>query len=666
MNHLQNEKSPYLRQHRHQPVDWYPWGNEAFAKAKSENKPVLLSIGYSTCHWCHVMAHESFENEEIARKLNEDFVAVKLDREERPDIDSIYMRVCQGLTGSGGWPLTILMTSDQQPFFAATYLPPAPFLNLLGKVSQKWHDDPAGLRSTSRQIVDWLQNTEDKPEDDAPAIESLWRQAIRWYRRAYDEQWGGFGHAPKFPSAHNLLFLLQAGNTKEKQSGQTPHAEREYDGTVCLAMARHTLRAMAQGGMYDHLGGGFSRYSTDEKWLVPHFEKTLYDNALLAMAYSEAGYGSIAAEILDYVLRELTHPEGGFYCGQDADSDGEEGKFYLWTEKEITQVLGDERGSHFYKAYQISPSGIPNRIGQPWTEEPIMKEEKQKLMEYRKERCMLGLDDKILTGWNGLMIAAMAQVGRQQGRIDYILAAEKAAGFIRAHLMRSSGRLWHRYRDGEAAHIGQLSDYAYFAYGLLELFRSTQRAEYLLQAVQTAQWMEMLFGDTKPRGDGSGEMPLGGFFETAKDGEDLIARLKETDDGALPSGNSVAAWVLAELGRLTGERRWREAADRQAYFCRCAAQTTPAGCSFFLWAMMRQKAHTRDLLCVAADEDFVAPKTVEGVCVLVKTPANAQVLGAAAPFTKNYPIPEEGVVYYLCENGACQLPSRTIPTELLM
>ncbi len=648
MNHLQNEKSPYLRQHRDQPVDWYPWGDEAFSKAKAENKPVLLSIGYSTCHWCHVMAQESFEDEEVAKKLNSDFIAIKLDREERPDIDSIYMKVCQGLTGSGGWPLTILMTPDQHPFFAATYLPTAPFLNLLGKVSQKWKEDSSGLRSTGRQIVDWLQTIQEESKDDAPALETLYRQAYRWFQRTYDKKWGGFGRAPKFPSAHNLLFLLQMAEF-------VPDAAGKADQLSGSAMVHHTLRCMAQGGMCDHLGGGFSRYSTDEKWLMPHFEKTLYDNALLAMAYSEAGYGSIACEILDYVLRELTHPEGGFYCGQDADSDGEEGKFYLWTEKEIKQKLGKEKGEQFCHAYQIEPSGIPNRIGQSWSEESPMKEEKQILTEYRKERCELGLDDKILTSWNGLMMAAMAVVGRQQNRIDYILAAEKAAGFTRAHLTRSSGRLWHRFSDGETAHMGQLSDYAYYAYGLLELFRSTQKADYLLQAVQTAQWMEMLFANEAK----------GGYYETAKDSEGLIARLKETDDGALPSSNSVAALVLAELGALTGERRWSEAADKQAYFCRRAAQNAPAGSSFFLWAMLRKKAQSKLLVCVSADEDFAAPPLKADVRLMVKTAANAQILGEVAPFTKEYPIPAENTMYYLCENGACQLPAREVPQEVM-
>ena len=649
MNHLQNEKSPYLRQHRHQPVDWYPWGDEAFIKAKTENKPVLLSIGYSTCHWCHVMAHESFEDEEVAKKLNDDFIAIKLDREERPDIDSIYMKVCQGLTGSGGWPLTILMTPDQHPFFAATYLPLVPFLNLLQKVSQKWKEDPSGLRSTGRQIVDWLQAVQTEPEDNAPTIDTLCRQAYRWFQRTYDKEWGGFGRAPKFPSAHNLLFLLQMAEPVTDAAGKVD----QLSGPV---MVHHTLKCMAQGGMYDHLGGGFSRYSTDEKWLVPHFEKTLYDNALLAMAYSEAGYGSIACEILDYVLRELTHPEGGFYCGQDADSDGEEGKFYLWTEDEIKQKLGTEKGEAFCRAYQIEPSGIPNRIGQPWTEESPMKEEKQILAEYRQERCELGLDDKILTSWDGLMVAAMAMVGRQQGRIDYVLAAEKAAGFIKVHLPRSSGRLWHRYSDGEVAHEGQLSDYAYYSYGLLELFRSTQKVDYLLQAVQITQWMEMLFADEAK----------GGYYETAEDSEGLIARLKETDDGALPSSNSVAALVLAELGALTGERRWREAADRQAYFCRRAAQNTPAGSSFFLWAMLRSRRQRKLLVCVSADEDFAAPPLKADVRLMVKTAANAQILGNVAPFTKEYPIPAEGTVYYMCENGACQLPSREVPREVLV
>lgn len=638
MNHLQNEKSPYLQQHREQPVDWYPWGREAFDRAQRENKPIFLSIGYSTCHWCHVMAHEAFEDKAIAAKLNESFISIKVDREERPDIDSLYMRVCTGMNGSGGWPLTIFMTPDQHPFFAATYLPPHALQELLTKIAQAWQQKPDRLRYAGRQIADWLQQAEKSTaQNSSPDAKNLIDQAIQWFQQTYDPHWGGFGRAPKFPSAHNITFLLRAAKYLRKAQ-KTGEAD-------CLSMVHHTLQKMAQGGLYDQLGGGFSRYSTDEKWLVPHFEKTLYDNALLAMAYSEAGYEEVAAETLDYVLRELTHPEGGFYCGQDADSDGEEGKYYTWTEEEIISVLGEEKGSAFCQTYQIQGSGIPNRIGQPWREEAPMKKEKQRLLDYRSHRCTLGLDDKILTSWNGLMIAAMAQVGFRQGRIDYILAGEKAAGFIRAHLMRTSGRLAHCFRDGEAAHAGQLSDYAGYAYGLVALYHSMQKAEYLLQAVQMAQWMETLFADE-----------AGGYYETAKDGETLIARLKETDDGALPSGNSMAAMVLAELGQLTGERQWREAAEKQSSFLRRTAANTAAGSTFFLQALLLEKYRNQELLCVSAEDTIEPPKAAEDVCVMVKTPANAETLGKAAPFTKNYPIPASGAEYYLCEGGSCQLP----------
>lgn len=638
MNHLENEKSPYLRQHREQALDWYPWGEAAFSKAKEENKPILLSIGYSTCHWCHVMAQESFADEGITRLLNESFVAIKVDREERPDIDAIYMRVCQGMTGSGGWPLTILMTPEQAPFFAGTYLPQKAFYNLLLETKKMWKQEPDALWRTGRQLVNWLQQPATESEIVPPA--ALWEQAVNWFEAAYDRRWGGFGAAPKFPSAHTLSFLLRYAQK-----------ERTENSADIRKMVAQTLQKMAQGGIRDHLGGGFSRYSTDEKWLMPHFEKTLYDNALLAMAYSEAGYHALAQETLDYVLRELRDEEGGFYCGQDADSQGQEGLFYLWSKPEVIEALGQERGEAFWRAYHMERKGLPNQIGEDFERQAAeqMDEERRQLFAYRKTRYPLGVDDKILTAWNGLAIAAFAQVGRRQQRREYLQAAAAAAAFLEKHLVKTSGRLYLRYRDGEAAHVGQLSDYAYYAYGLLQLYKAVHKASYLLQAVHTAQHMQALFAD-----------PEGGYFTTAKDAEPLIARLKDTEDGALPSGNAVAAWVLIELAHFTGESKWRAAADKQISFMSRQAANVAAGHTFFLQALQLQKYQTQMLVCAAAADDFCMPEIEEAMqdelAVLVKTPAEERLLQEAAPFTKQYPIPEKGVSYYYCSSECCQAP----------
>lgn len=638
MNHLENEKSPYLRQHREQELDWYPWGEAAFRKAKEENKPVLLSIGYSTCHWCHVMAQESFADEQVAGLLNESFVAIKVDREERPDIDAIYMRVCQGMTGSGGWPLTILMTPEQAPFFAGTYLPKSAFYHLLQETKKIWKENPDGLWRTGRQLVNWLRQP--AAESDMVDPKALWEQAVSWFEAAYDRRWGGSLPAPKFPSAHMLSFLLRYAQK-----------EKAENGAAIREMVDQTLQKMAQGGIHDHIGGGFSRYSTDEKWLMPHFEKTLYDNALLAMAYSEAGYDELARQTLDYLLRELRHEEGGFYCGQDADSQGQEGLFYLWSKPEIMEALGEEKGEAFWRAYHMERKGLPNQIGEVFQQQETtqMTEEKQQLYAYRKTRYPLGVDDKILTAWNGLAIAALAQVGRRQRHREYLQAAEEAAAFLDKYLVKTSGRLYLRYRDGEAAHAGQLSDYAYYAYGLLQLYKALHKASYLLRAVQTAQHMQALFAD-----------PEGGYFTTAKDAEQLIARLKDTEDGALPSGNAVAAWVLIELAHMTNENKWREAAEKQISFMSRQAANAAAGHTFFLQALQLQKYQTQLLVCAAADENFCLPEMKgemeEDLVVLIKTPAQEQLLLEAAPFSKQYPIPESGVCYYYCSGDSCQAP----------
>ena len=462
-NRLKNEKSPYLFQHKDNPVDWYPWCREAFQKAADEDKPVFLSIGYSTCHWCHVMAHESFEDAEIADQLNRDFVCIKVDREERPDIDAVYMAVCQAVTGAGGWPLTIIMTPEQKPFFAGTYFPKQhrygqPGLKeLLKRVADLWKRAREKLLNAGDQIVAAIN--QGQPSGGNEPNRALLHEAYGLFHRQFDSKWGGFGSAPKFPAPHNLLFLMRYSLLEA-----APDA---------LEMAQTTLDAMACGGLQDHIGGGFSRYSTDEKWLVPHFEKMLYDNALLIMAYLKAfqltkleRYADTARRTADYILRELTDEQGGFYCGQDADSDSVEGKYYVFTPEESEAVLGKEDGQAFNRLYGITAAGnfegksIPNRIGQTEDGWQAKDERLLKLYQYRLNRAKLHKDDKVLLSWNAWTILALSQAGRILGDDRYLNAARRAQQFIENNMMDQNGRLYLRWRDGEAAHIGQLEDYA--------------------------------------------------------------------------------------------------------------------------------------------------------------------------------------------------------------
>ena len=652
-NRLELEKSPYLLQHKDNPVAWYPWCQEAFEKAAAENKPVFLSIGYSTCHWCHVMAHESFEDPEVAQLLNRDFVSIKVDREERPDIDAVYMAVCQAMTGSGGWPLTVLMTPDQRPFFAGTYFPKRGrygqlgLMELLTQVSQLWSSQPQALLEAVEQLAAALQP--DSATNIAPQ-KALLSSAWRFLAQAFDPKWGGFGPAPKFPTPHNLLFLMQYA-----QWEQEPKA---------LHMAQRTLDAMAQGGIHDQIGGGFSRYSTDDRWLVPHFEKMLYDNALLIPAYLEAFqrtgkdcYGDTARRTADYILRELTDTGGGFYCGQDADSDGVEGKYYVFTPEEILRVLGDADGTEFCRLYNITAPGnfegqsIPNRIGRTEPGWDIADPRLEALRSYRKSRTALHLDDKILLSWNGWAIIALARAGLVLNEQRYLDAAVKAQTFIARHMTDAQDRLYHRFRDGEAAHGGQLEDYAVYALALLELYRCTLSPEYLQQAIHRAEQMLSLFEDRN----------TGGYYMSALDAEPLISRPKETYDGAIPSGNAVAAMVLERLAGLTGELQWREAADRQHAFLAGQAVEYPAGHCFGMLAMGQALYPHRELVCAS---DRIPPELMtylrahptRNLHILLKTQANQAVLSQCAPFTAAYPVPAQGAAWYLCENGTCKAP----------
>lgn len=592
-NRLAEEKSPYLLQHAHNPVDWFPWGDEAFEKAKAEDKPIFLSIGYSTCHWCHVMERESFEDKEVAELLNQNFVSIKVDREERPDIDTIYMSVCQALTGQGGWPLTIIMTPGKKPFFAGTYFPKitkwgrAGLLDILRQVAGKWHDDKGAVLEAAKMITQHVRQHELTGSSFEGTVEELLEKGYKYYLQSFDSTYGGFGTAPKFPTPHNLLFLM-----------------RYYQKTgsrQALNMVEKTLEYMYRGGINDHIGFGFSRYSTDRKWLVPHFEKMLYDNALLALAYLEAYsitgtafYADAARQIFSYVLRDMTDPEGGFYSAEDADSEGVEGKFYVWTPSEISAVLGEKKGHLFCRVYNITDNGnfegysIPNLLGGTIRETAtkIMVDEselaqdlancREKLFQYREKRVKPYKDDKILTAWNSLMIAALARGSSELNNQSYLLAAKNAVQFIITHLVNNTGRLMARYRDGHTAHPAYLDDYAFFIWALIELYHATSETDYLSQAIKWNKQTQALFEDQSGNG----------YFFYGSDAEILITRPKEIYDGAIPSGNSVMAWNLVNLYAATNDAAYLKPMEKQFQAFIGTVAEHPGGYSFFLTALL--------------------------------------------------------------------------------
>lgn len=592
-NRLINEKSPYLLQHAYDPVDWFPWCQEAFEMAKAEDKPIFLSIGYSTCHWCHVMAHESFEDDEVAELLNRDYVAIKVDKEERPDIDAVYMAVCQSINGQGGWPMTIIMTPDQKPFFAGTYLPKmkrynlAGLIEILNAVTAEWKENRAEILKVSDEIVGYL-NQSDKAQiklgkGKTAGKNTLQKHVIHEakdiFHQNFDPAYGGFGTSPKFPTPHNLMFLLRYYKFEKDEEA--------------LFMVETTLEHMYRGGIFDHIGYGFSRYSTDEKWLVPHFEKMLYDNALLAITYLEAYqitgkdlYKSVAEKIFKYILREMSNEEGGFYSAQDADSEGVEGKYYVFSPDELTELLGKENGEAFNQYFDVTQKGnfegksIPNLIK---NKECLIRDEQIEKMipfvyDYRLMRTELHKDDKILTAWNSLMIVAFAKAFKALEDNAYLKAAEKAAEFIIENLTSSGNKLYIRYRNRVAAGYGTLDEYAYFAWALTELYEANFDSYYLDYAMKLGSVMKKHFWDEE----------VGGFFLTGKDSEKLIYRPKETYDGATPSGNSVAGYVLMKLGKLTGNQAPKELGLKQLQFLYDQAVSYPAGHSFALMALMME------------------------------------------------------------------------------
>ena len=659
MNRLKAEKSPYLRMHAENPVDWYPWGAEAFAAARAQDRPVFLSIGYSACHWCHVIAHESFEDAEVAALLNADFISVKVDREERPDVDAVYMDAVQLATGSGGWPMTLLLTPDGAPFFAATYLPRESrdgmvgMVELLAEAAALWRSDRAAVLRAAAEFTHHMRQLAEAPVALCEPDEALLRRAVADFASAYDRQWGGFGRAPKFPSAHNLLFLLsraghsdgaearnQAGcpdgaeslnragclngaegrmdGTESLNQAECPDCTESLnqagcpdcevalnragrsngaealnqaecpDGAEALELAEGTLRAMARGGMFDHVGGGFCRYSVDRMWLIPHFEKMLYDNALLLWAYAwawkrtgDALYRDVAERTAGYVLRELTGPEGAFCCAQDADSEGREGAYYAFTPDELRALLGEVDGQRFCQWYGVTEDGnfegasVPNRIGggDALPDGPICAL-RERVLAYRRERLPLNRDDKVLTGWNALTIAALCEASRALDRQDWLQAARRAEAFLHRYLTRPDGGLWLRYREGEARGDGVLTDYAAYALALTELYESTGERAYLRRAEVLASAMEEHFADA-----------AGGFFLYADRAEPLLTRPREAWDAALPCGNSFAALALLRLADQTGDVRWRDAAERQLRFIAGAAQEQPTALGFGLLAI---------------------------------------------------------------------------------
>lgn len=644
-NRLIRETSPYLLQHAHQGVDWWPWCQEAFDRAKAQDKPVFLSIGYSSCHWCHVMSRESFEDPQVAELLNGSFVPIKVDREERPDIDSVYMQACLAFTGSGGWPMTLLMDGDKRPFFAGTYFPKRRrygrpgLLELLEWARNKWEGDREKLLENAALLTAHVSGGERALGSDAPEGEELMERAARELKDGFDPRYGGFGPAPKFPMAHTLLFLLAY--------------DRVAPEAGCLQMAETTLRRMAQGGIFDQIGYGFSRYSTDEKWLAPHFEKMLYDNALLLMAYAAAYgrthnplYSTVGRKIVTYLRREMTHPQGGFYSAQDADSQGKEGKYYLLTPGEVEAVLGQEMGRRWCALYDITPQGnfegasIPNQIALAGADHSL-DSLAPKLYAYRKARMALPLDDKVLTAWNGLMIAALCDAYRAFGKPEDLVMARRASAFVREKLSQGE-KLFITYREGARAHAGLLDDYAFMAYGQLQLYRVTLEPEPLHWALALVKKALADFFDPEK----------GGFYLSGTENEALIARPKETSDGAMPSGNSVMAMNLALLSMLLPDSGLEEALEKQMAFLSLRAARSPESHAFFLLALLQRDLPGRKITVVLAEQarrSQVAPLLPKDAWITILERE-----------TEAYPLLEGKTTYYVCENGTCAAPSHQV------
>ncbi|HKN93673.1 MAG TPA: thioredoxin domain-containing protein [Thermoleophilaceae bacterium] len=640
-NRLAAETSPYLLQHKDNPVDWYPWGEEALARARDEDRPILVSIGYSACHWCHVMEHESFEDERTAAEMNERFVCIKVDREERPDVDAIYMEACQAMTGQGGWPLNVFLTPEQVPFYAGTYFPPEPrhgmpaWRQVLAAIDEAWRTRRAEIEEASERIVQRLSGGALLKPSEAELDPGLLEHAVENLRGSFDATNGGFGGAPKFPPASTIEFLLRRGETD---------------------MTSKTLFAMAGGGMYDQIGGGFARYSVDAHWIVPHFEKMLYDNALLARAYlhgwqvtGEALFERVCRETLDWALREMQAPEGGFYSALDADSEGVEGKFYVWTLDEVRAALGDDADAAI-RALGMSDGGnfegknIPVRAGE------LAPELRQRLYDVRAERVWPGLDDKRLTAWNALMVSALAEAGAVLGQPRYLEAARACAAFILDTMRDGDGHLLRTFKDGRAHLNAYLEDHAYLVEALLTLYESTFDPRWFAAAREVADQMIGRYRDDE----------RGGFFETSSDHEQLVARRKDLEDNPIPAGNSSAAYGLLRLAALTAEHEYERRAEGVLRLLHELAPRHPQAFAHLLQALDFRLAQTKEVALAGGDtgefERVVRSKFRPHIVLAGGEPDGV-------PLLEGRTAVDGRAAAYVCEQFACRQPV-TEPAEL--
>jgi uncharacterized protein YyaL (SSP411 family) len=675
-NRLINETSPYLLQHAHNPVDWYPWGPEALAKSRHEDKPILLSVGYAACHWCHVMEHESFENEAIAQLMNDNFVCIKVDREERPDIDSIYMNAVQMMTGHGGWPMTVFLTPDLKPFYGGTYYPPEPrhgmpaFPQVLMAIADSYQKRRDDVMSSATAITAELNKINRFVASEEMLTHDILTQAFLALSRNFDKTWGGFGGAPKFPPSMSLIFLLRYG--------------KRTNSPDALNMVETTLKRMAAGGMYDHLGGGFARYSVDARWLVPHFEKMLYDNALLARTYLYAyqqtknpDYRRIAEETFEYIIRDMTDRSGGFYSSEDADSEGEEGKFYVWTPDQIMAVLGEEEGRLFCDFYDVTEGGNfehgKSILNTPQTLEAFaeqrgldvdktwrhLKASAIRLFHVREERVRPGRDEKCLAAWNGLMMTAFAEAANILSRDDYRQVAMRNADFILNQLTRD-GRLLRTYKDGQAKLNGYLEDYAYVVEGLLAVYEATFETRYFNAARELADTMIAQFWDEAS----------GGFYFTSEDHEELITRTKDYFDNAIPSGNSVAALSLLKLHLLTAENDYQKFAAMILRTMQQVMTRYPLAFGYLLGALDFYLSEAKEI-AIIGDVDshevrlfieeiysrFLPNKVVAGCA-----PDDEQAF-AAIKLLADRAMVDGQATAYVCRNYTCLAPATT-PQQL--
>jgi uncharacterized protein len=666
-NHLIREKSPYLQQHAHNPVDWYPWGDETFRRAAEESKPVFLSIGYATCHWCHVMAHESFEDPGIANLLNTGFIAIKVDREERPDIDRVYMTACQQMTGQGGWPLTIIMTPDKKPFFAGTYLPRTTragmtgLFELLQKVIRLWLEQRDTLVTAAEELASHLTDTHDAFRTGT-ADRSLLQGGYEELVVSFDPEYGGFGRAPKFPTPVKILFLLRYW----KRTGSGP----------ALRMAEKTLEAMLRGGIHDHLGGGFHRYSTDARWHIPHFEKMLYDQALLLMAFTEAWlaakkpvYRQTAEAIITYVTRDLSSPEGAFISAEDADSPGGEGAFYLWTRKELDEVLGIQDGAYASALFHVSDdgnflssdAGPDNNIlslhpgsGENPEDEARIADIRNRLLAGRKKRPRPERDGKVLADWNGLMIAALAQSSRAFNNPEYCRTAGTAMRFILDRLRLADGSLLHRYCDGEAAVTAFADDYSFVIRALIELYETSFDPIWLEEALNLHHYLDRHFFNYG--GDG--------FFSTSDEGEILIARNMEIYDGAIPSSNSVILGNLVLLGHLTGDPLYEEQAARLADSFYGIVQRSPSAYCAYLCSLDHLLGPAADVVIAGDATDPVAREMIQmirdnylpSITLHCRSLQTSPALDVLVPFIRSMTPRKGKTTAFICSGRTCSAP----------